>query len=229
MITCLCLLWAHKRSQSSNLDHRLVMDLSGLIMISGFLGARLTHVVLEEPFWYLDHPLQILQIWQGGFVFFGGLITSLATAIYYLSLKNQLSRFWEVADFFAPIISLGHALGRISCLVAGCCFGKMTNLPWAINSRHPTQIYLSIWEFAILALLLYLSHRRKLITGQLFLAWIFLHCLGRFWTEFLRDDDRGPILFLRFSSWMGLIGVLLSLIFFWRISSQKTTKSAFGT
>ncbi|MGZ3692355.1 MAG: prolipoprotein diacylglyceryl transferase, partial [Pseudobdellovibrio sp.] len=98
----------------------------------------------------------------------------------------------EWADFFAPLLSLSHALGRIGCLLSGCCFGIECDLPWALDGRHPTVLYLFFGEIAILFVLLYFEQRRHLYKpGDLFAKWILLHSVVRLNVEYFRDDFRG--------------------------------------
>ena len=109
--------------------------------------------------YYLRHPLDMLKIWEGGLVFYGGLLLAVPVAVWYMR-KHRLDA-WTIADIFAPYIALGHAVGRLGCFSAGCCYGEHAeDLPWAVTflhpeslakigiPLHPTQIYESIGELA---------------------------------------------------------------------------------
>lgn len=209
-----------KRAQRLNVLVSTALDLTLAIMIGAFVGARLLHVFYEMPEYYLAHPLAIFAVWEGGFVFYGGLAGALILGILVAQKKRVSVLLW--CDFFAPLGALGYALGRFACFAAGCCYGKPTELPWALVfptvdsfPRHPTQLYASAWElitFLILVALESLVRREKIKAapvGSLFLIWLILHASGRLLMEHFRDDLRGPaILDLSISTWLsGLIGV----------------------
>ncbi len=174
-------------------NRKLAFDIALLLMASGFVGGRLMHVFYEEWDHYKLHPELILYFWNGGFVFLGGLICCLITGYFFARIKKI--KFSEWADFFTPIFSLSHAFGRIGCFLAGCCFGSQCILPWAYAGRHPTALYLAGGEFLIFLLLLLVEKKRIFqLQGALFVLWLLLHSLMRFYVEFYRDDFRGVFL-----------------------------------
>lgn len=189
-----------------NLDRKLIFDFAILLMISGFIGGRLMHVLYEEWPYYLKRPWQIIYFWQGGFVFYGGLLFSILITWFYSRIRKV--NFLSMADFFAPTLSLAHALGRMGCYFAGCCYGAKCQLPelnqffsnWKIlgtlDGRHPTVLYLIIGEILIFNYLIFLEKKfleKKLIyfAGALFVKWILVHSLMRLFVEYFRDDFRG--------------------------------------
>lgn len=180
---------------SSRVDHfhknrKIAFDLAIIIMISGFVGGRLLHVFFEEWEYYSQDLMRIFEFWRGGFVYFGGMFAAFATAFVYVKIKKI--NFLEWADFFAPLFSLAHALGRIGCLLSGCCFGIECNLPWALEGRHPTVLYLLFGELMTFFILLYLERKRHLYKpGDLFAKWILLHSVIRLNVEYFRNDFRG--------------------------------------
>ncbi len=180
-------------------NRKTAFDISLLLMAAGFIGARLMHVFYEEWDYYKADPLLIFHFWNGGFVFFGGLIACLISG--YVFARYRKINFSEWADFFTPLFSLAHALGRLGCFLAGCCFGSSCALPWAYAGRHPTALYLVGGEFLIFLFLLFLEKKQlckkfsvKKISGGLFMLWLLLHSVLRFNVEFLRDDFRGAFL-----------------------------------
>lgn len=207
------------RSQLRHKDMVIALEVAFLIMVGGFVGGRLFHVFYEMPEFYMKSPKYILYFWNGGFVFYGGVIGSLLAAAVYISLQ-KLS-FLEWADFFSPIISLGYSLGRISCFLAGCCYGKFCSLPWATTfdwdpqrlPRHPTQLYAVFWEFLVYLFLVWLERRHEpnseeehKYQGRVFYAWLVLHSIGRMIMEHYRDDFRGAqYAGLSISSWLSLV------------------------
>ena len=200
------------RVDAQNFDRKLAFNLALILMISGFLGGRLFHIFYEEFNYYKADPVLALYFWNGGFVYLGGLLFAWPVAWIYCQFKKISFLTW--ADFFAPLLSLAHALGRVGCILSGCCFGQYCELPWGIAGRHPTAIYLTVGEFIIFFLLITLEKRQlslknKVVTslenqipGQIFFKWIFLHSLMRYSVEFYRDDFRGS--FFRF----GILGSL---------------------
>mgnify|MGYP000408300968 CR=1 FL=1 len=218
LIFSLSVFWLLHRAQKLNRDRGVALDLGLVIMICGFLGSRVFHVIYEEPKYYWEEPADIFKVWQGGFVFYGGFLGAWLGGIWFLKKKRQPILVWH--DLLAPIISLGYSLGRLACLAAGCCYGKETYLPWGIRfplgveaptgiSLHPTQLYSSIWEFLVFLVLITLESRplkNNRIPGVLFAIWLTLHALGRLVMEYFRMDARGP-------SFLGLsISSLISLI-----------------
>lgn len=196
--------YAAERAHTRHKDTRDALEVALMIMLGGFIGGRLFHVLYEMPDFYFKQPEYILYFWNGGFVFFGGMIGSLLFAGVYCRLKKV--SFLEWGDFFAPLIALGYGLGRGSCVLAGCCYGKFCALPWAITlswdpqklPRHPTQFYAIIWELLTFALLIFLERRREpnseeeeAARGNIFFVWMLLHSIGRLIMERYRDDFRG--------------------------------------
>ncbi len=214
---CLCVYWFYRRCESRSLPQKNAMDIGLIILIGGFVGARLFHILFEYPSHYLENPLEIFYIWQGGFVFYGGFLFAYLLAFLY-ARKLQLT-FWLWHDTLAPVLSLGYALGRLACFFVGCCYGKICDLPWAVSLkqvdihnhaissvlRHPTQLYASGLEFLTLFFLLWYE-KRKPALGNVFLAWLALHSVNRIIMEIFRDDPRG-------AHYFGLsISTLISLL-----------------
>lgn len=175
-------------------DRRLAYDLAIILMISGLVGGRLMHVFYEEWTYYQKYPMQILYFWQGGYVFFGGFILGTLGCLTYCKIKKI--DFMDAADFFAPLLSLSHAFGRLGCFFAGCCYGAKCTLPWALEGRHPTTIYLSVGELLIFTYLLFFEKKmrdlkRPNLKGSVFVKWVLLHSLMRYFVEYFRDDFRG--------------------------------------
>lgn len=205
-VTFILLLLNSELEQNPKINRKITFDLALLIMITGFIGGRMTHVVYEEWNFYREFPLEIFKFWKGGFVFYGGLFLALASVSLYL--KNKKQSFYQWADFLTPYVGLSYALGRIGCFFEGCCYGTHCELPWAIANRHPTQLYMSLAEIVLLAVLMYWRKKQKdsFKTGLLFLAWVCGHALNRFAIEFFREDDRGAMLAnLSISQWLSLV------------------------
>lgn len=205
------------------IDRKLAFNVAIILMISGFIGGRLLHVFYEEWDYYRNDPRLILFFWNGGFVYFGGLIAGWLAVWAYCIYKKMSFLKW--ADFFAPILSLSHALGRIGCVLSGCCFGTYCTLPWSIEGRHPTASYLVFGELLVFAIIYKLEkiNQAKEIPaadGTLFFKWVFLSSFLRYCVEFYRDDFRGnffhiPLLGSLSVSQLICLGLMIiSLVFF---------------
>lgn len=215
---CLALLWVVRRAHQSHLSREITLDVSLLVMVSGFIGARLFHVFYENPAYYQEDWLRLFEVWNGGFVFYGGALTAGFLGVLYLHVKTK-GFFESYLDLFAPVGAFTYILGRFACFLTGCCYGKYCDLPWAINERHPTQLYAAFWEFGTLLILLGCekipaqSRRPSFLakSGSIFYLWMILHASGRLLMEAFRDDFRGPTLGLSVSSWISVGLILLGL------------------
>lgn len=203
-VTFILLLINAELNQNSKIDRKITFDLALIIMITGFIGGRLVHVLYEEFAFYQEFPLEIFKFWKGGFVFYGGFILSLISVLAYLKSKKQ--NFYVWADFLTPYLALSYALGRMGCFFEGCCYGSHCELPWAIAGRHPTQLYMVVAELILVAAIMLISKRKSLPTGLVFLTWVCGHAINRFVIEFFREDDRGAlILNLSISQWLSAL------------------------
>ena len=121
---------ADPRARTRGLDRQRVMDLGIWIIISALVGAKLLLLIVDFDS-SRANPRELLALARSGGVFYGGLIAAVVVALLYLR-RHQLP-LWTTTDVFAPGIALGHVVGRLGCLLAGCCFGKPTTVPWAIT------------------------------------------------------------------------------------------------
>jgi len=173
------------------LDKYPLLDLGLYTVIAGIIGARINYIIAFNLSYYLEHPLRIFMIQQGGLSIQGGLIAGAAFAFWYMR-KHRIP-LWKTADTFAPGIIMGQAIGRIGCDVFGVPMERAW--PWGIefmgNIVHPVQIYEVILNFA---LFLVLWHKRKAVEyeGQLFIYYIIGFSLNRFIVEFFRTN---PLVF----------------------------------
>jgi phosphatidylglycerol:prolipoprotein diacylglycerol transferase len=195
------LFWVVRRCEIYNLPKKNVLDLSLLLMLSALLGARLFHAVYENFDFYRQYPVRFFYLWEGGFVFYGGMILAFIAAFAYLHFIRAPQK-GDYFDTFAPVLSFTYGFGRIGCFLAGCCYGQSCDLPWAIDHRHPTQLYATFWEIGAILLLLGLEKidrkkRPKMLSrpGDLFILWLFLHAAGRILMEHYREDFRGEEIF----------------------------------
>jgi phosphatidylglycerol:prolipoprotein diacylglycerol transferase len=194
---------ARRQAKREGIDPDKILDITLYVLLAALIGARLLFVFMNFAE-YADEPLRILKIWEGGLVFYGGLLPAVAIGIWYI--KRLGLPLWQIADILAPSLAIGHAMGRIGCFFAGCCYGGACDLPWAVTFTnpqslayplgeplHPTQLYSSLSLFALFGFLI-LLRKKKTFPGELFWTYILCYAFGRFLLEFLRGDPRGGFL-----------------------------------
>ena len=223
------------RARRQGIDGARVMDLGIYLIIAALVGAKLMLVVVDFNY-YLAQPREILSLFRAGGVFYGGLIAAVAVALW-LVRRYGLS-MWTTADLFAPGIALGHVIGRFGCLLAGCCYGRPTDMPWAITFTdpaaaanvgtplgiplHPTQLYDAGAELLIMVLLLATERRGRTFAGRTFWLYILLYGVSRFISEFYRGDERGAIMGLSTSQFISVIAVPLAVAMLAWLRSRGT-------
>ena len=132
----LALYYAVRRARRFGLDGNRVLDLGIYIIISALIGAKLLLLVVDfDYFW--RQPAELWTLARSGGVFYGGLVVAFAVAFWYV--RRHRLPVWPVADAIAPGIALGHVVGRFGCLLAGCCYGKPTMMPWGITFTDPVR------------------------------------------------------------------------------------------
>ncbi len=190
-------LWtAGRRAVLVGISPERVADVGPWLIIGTVIGARLVYVLSYpqafegKPFWH------VFAVWQGGLVFYGGLFGASGACILFCKL-NKIA-LWRFADVLAPSVALGHAIGRIGCLMNGCCFGRACELPWAIkfpaghetypHAVHPTQIYESLLNFALYLALAWFFRKRRKFDGQIFALYLMGYAVVRSSVEMFRGD-----------------------------------------
>ncbi len=196
--------YCYRLAKKKGLRGEVVLDLGIIGMLSGVIGSRIFHILVEAPSYYWEKPLRVFEFWRGGFVSWGGFIGLVLSFIIYIRWKKlSLTAYLDLIAAGAPLIKF---FVRVACLLTGCCYGSPTDLPWAITfinpastayyyfpnlPLHPTQIY-SMIHAALLFLLVNWYYRRDpkpgLTACVLAMGWT----LPRFAIEFFRGDaDRG--------------------------------------
>lgn len=196
--------------------------LTGLL-IAGVLGSRIAYVILNWKTQFSANPIDILKIWEGGLVFYGGLVLALVV-FFGWCLKKGVS-ITRMADALAVVLPLGHAFGRIGCFFYGCCWGRRTTgllgvsfppgSPASYDQFHagllpsphlaslsvmPVQLFEAA-AVAVLFGLLYMAWRRFSFSRPGLTAGLYLcgYAVVRSALECLRDDPRGTVGFLSLS------------------------------
>jgi phosphatidylglycerol:prolipoprotein diacylglycerol transferase len=194
-------LWfLYRQGRKAGLDAPRLLDAAFYIMIVSLIGAKLILLVGNFSY-YLSNPKDLLWVARSGGVFQGGLAFGVLFALWYFRRRKLPT--WKIADIAAPALALGHGFGRIGCFLAGCCYGRTCDLPWAAtfhdeyahnltglplgNPLHPVQLYEAVLNFAN-ALFLYFLLKKKTFDGQVFPFYIMSYSVIRYVTEFFRGD-----------------------------------------
>jgi len=223
------------RARKAGLDAQKMLDLGVALVIAALVGAKLL-LLLTNFNYFRANPAEIIVLARSGGVFYGGLIGATLVAFWYIRRHNL--PLWTTCDMFAPGIALGHVIGRLGCLMAGCCYGLPTNVPWAITftdpfaaanvgtplnqALHPTQLYEAGAELLILVFLLATERKGRPYPGRTFWGYMLLYAVSRFIIEFYRGDERGMIMGWSTSQFISLILAPLSLVMLIRLRKRAT-------
>ncbi len=210
-------------AEREGLDPDKSWNLGILAILSGIVGAKILFIAQDWSY-YSANPRQIFSFatLQTGGIFYGGLIAAIGMSLWYM--RRHRFPLLKTCDAFAPGVALGHAIGRLGCFAAGCCYGKPTDLPWGVTFTdelahkltgttlgvplHPTQIYEFLVEMANFGVLMWLFRRRS-FDGQVIGAYLFLYGFARYFFEFLRDDPGRGSLFHGAMTGMQFISILM--------------------
>lgn len=183
---------ADKRQLPLNRDGQ--SDLLFYCVLGVILGGRLGYVLFYNAGYYLQHPLQIFSVWEGGMSFHGGLLGVVVAAVLF-SWRRKLPLLL-LGDILVTASALGLGLGRIGNFINGELWGRVTTLPWGMvfpaagpELRHPSQLYEAILEGLVLFLILWWLHRRQAPHGVPFFSFFLLYGSFRFAIEFFRQPD----------------------------------------
>jgi len=222
-------------SKRSGIDPEKATNLAIYCALSGLLGAKLLMFVFDFNL-YWQHPEEIFTMatLQAAGVFQGGLV--LATAFAFWFMRRNKMPLLPTADAFAPGVAIGHAIGRLGCFAAGCCWGDVCDKPWAVTFRnpdayrlvgvplniplHPTQLYEVVAELLLFAFLWWRAksaHR----PGEILGLYLVISSIARFIIEFYRNHQQalpfgGPF---SLTQWIALILILPGLYLVWRPSA----------
>ncbi len=193
-------------------DQDRAVDMVFAVVLSGFLGAR-AYYILQNFSWYLQNPPAVFAFWEGGLVFYGGVVGALLGVIIFSKIKKQSAL--KSLDFLLPYVALTHAAGRVGCFLNGCCYGKACDLPWAVKFEgtgspgHPVQLYEAVFN-SLLFLFLNWKYGRKRFDGQVTAFYFMGYSIGRFVMEFFRGDNPA-IFFLTHNQWFSILLFISSI------------------
>ena len=207
-------------------------DVAMFALLGGIIGSRVFYVIQNGDHYFdTSRPdwsfLDFFKLWEGGLVFYGGFIGAVILAGIVMRVRKE--KVLPMLDVLAPSLALGHAFGRIGCLMRGCCYGKPVSegawwgirfpdnaLPYATESAclhgklipagtplFPTQIVSAIDLLIVFGLLSFYFKRRR-GKGEVFALYLMLYSVHRFAVEFFRGDTRAPGA-LSPAQWIGLV------------------------
>lgn len=200
------------------------IDLTLVVLIGGIIGARLYFIAVNWPLFQND-LLGVFRMWEGGLVLHGAIIGGMLSMAIYLR-RHHISFLW-VADLAAPGALLAQAIGRLGCVLNGCCYGQPTTLPWGVSfpvvlddvSRHPTQLYEFTGDMIVVVILWFLR-KRKPFDGFIFSLYLVFYSFVRVVVEFWRADPAEVFGELRFAQVVSLcllaLGIALMGYLSWR-------------
>jgi len=231
-------LWLTLRlAKQEGMDRKTRDQISNVIIytvIGGLLGSKLLLVVVDLRY-YVAHPLELVYILRAGGVFFGGLIGGIVTAV--LLFRRYQLPFYRTADMVAPHLALGHAIGRLGCFSAGCCYGAACDAPFAVTFHShfahsvvgvpletplfPTQLMSAAMLLVVFLVTRFVIYPRRKWDGQVLWSYVLLYSIGRFIIEFFRGDIARGFVWgtLSTSQFIGIILAALSagmLVRAWR-------------
>ena len=233
-------LWmAVRRANAAGLDGSRVLDMGIWVIIAALVGAKALLFVVDFRH-FTSSGEAFLSLLRSGGVFYGGLIAAGLVCIQ--QLRTHRLQIWPAGDLFAPGIAAGYMVGRLGCLMAGCCYGRPTDVAWAITFTdpaaalnvgtplgvplHPTQLYESVAGLVILVALLATERRGRVFAGRTFWRFVLLYGVSRFVIEFFRGDDRGAVAVLSTSQFISLVLVPLAVVMLWHLGRSAAAATA---
>jgi len=194
---------SYKLLSDTQIDRFFVWAVIGVI-----IGGRIGYVLFYQTNLFFSKPTYILEIWNGGMSFHGGLI-GMIFSIYLFSIKSNI-RFFYLSDLVSLVAPIGLFLGRISNFINTELYGRVTEFPFAMiypsidnSPRHPSQLYEALFEGVILLLILFIYFNKKpkkYLIGNISALFLIFYSIFRFLIEYLREpDDHLGLVFYYFS------------------------------
>ncbi len=220
------------RLSTNNWNKEQVSDVIFYCAIGVILGGRIGYILFYNFDVFLDNPLIIVRIWEGGMSFHGGML-GVFTALYLFARKTNRT-FFQVSDYIAPMVPLGLGFGRLGNFVNKELWGRPVDslVPWAMDygdhvARHPSSLYQALTEGLLLFIILFIYSKKPRPTMAVSGVFMLVYGSFRFITEFYRTPD-AQLGFVMFD-WMTK-GQQLSIpmiifgigILIWAYNKQKT-------
>jgi phosphatidylglycerol:prolipoprotein diacylglycerol transferase len=209
------LLVARWRARRAGLVPDEITDICVWALLGGIIGSRIVYILQNTDYFFNTRrpewsPLDLVKIWQGGLVFYGGLIGAMVVTL--LLLRTRKLKILPVLDVLTPSLALGHAFGRIGCYLHGCCYGVPVHpgawygctfpdkaIPYFSPPLYippgtplwPTQLVSSLDLFGIFIILSFFFRRQRR-SGEVTALYLLLYSTERFIVEFFRGDTNLP-------------------------------------
>ena len=202
------------KATTNALQKENVIDLVLYVALGAILGGRLGFILFYQFGHYVDNPIDVLKVWQGGMSFHGGLLGAFVGG--WMFSRRSGIPLLQLADFTAPLCAVGLFFGRIANFINQELWGRASDVSWAMVfpadplglARHPSQLYEAALEGLVLFIVLWVYSARPRPTGAVTGLFLAGYGLFRFAVEFFREPDAelGFIV----SDW-GTMGQMLSL------------------
>lgn len=197
-----------------------------LLMVAVIVGGRIGYVLFYNPAYYLQHPLKIFALWEGGLSFHGGAIAMVLLG--YLFCRKHNYNFFQLADPVTPFAAIGIGLGRLGNFINAELYGRVTDKPWGMIfptdnqqlPRHPSQLYEAFLEGLVLFFITFIALKKSNRYGICFWLFITFYGIFRFIVEFYRQPDEQLGFIIGFltmgqilSGIMAVVGIVGSIFF----------------
>ena len=230
-----------KLARERKLDADVITNLAVYCAFAGIIGSKLMMFLFDWTYWS-THPAEIftMSTLQAAGVYQGGLILAIAVAWWYM--KKHGLPFLATSDLLTPGLAIGHAIGRLGCFAAGCCYGEKCDRPWAVTFTnpdagqrvgvplgvplHPTQLYEAMGNLVLFGLLWW-KMRRGYRTGELLGYYLILYSVLRFGVEFFRHHEQAfPLpVSLSITQWISLVLFGAGLYILWKVPAAEPRSS----
>lgn len=225
------------------IEKNIILDLSFYVLIGTILGARLFYFLFYDINYFLANPLKFFAIWEGGMVYYGGLIGGISLG--YIFLKKRKVNILKIADVVGVVINLGYFIGRWGCFGYGCCYGKVCSPDFPLGVKFPAKHYYGLspaFEYQlskglvkpddnfslpvyptqlfesfaglIIFVILFLLWKRKKFDGQIAALSLIFYGIARFVIEFFRINP--VFLFLTVSQWISILMIISGIIIYYK-------------
>lgn len=209
------------QAKKEKINPDIIFNIAFIAFVFGVLGARIFYV-FENLGYYAKNPAEIIMLQHGGLSWFGGLILGVFSSIAYLKAKKL--PIYKMLDLIAPFVALAQSIGRIGCLLNGCCFGKVCEygiyFPVHKLVLIPTQLYSSLILIFIFVCLRFLQDRPH-EEGTVFFTYLLLYSTKRFFMEFWRADNEIILLGLTLFQIISIIVFCISVFSLFLIKKSE--------
>lgn len=216
--------WGDRRWAARTGDNGVVSSLALWAVPAGVIGARLYHVITDYEI-YTHHPFNAFAIWDGGLGIPGGIAAGVISGL--IVARHRGLPLGHLLDVVAPVLPLAQAIGRWGNWFNQELFGRPSTLPWAVQidptnrprgyeafrTFQPTFLYESLWNLAVVGIVLLVERQHRLRSGRLFAVYLTGYALGRFLVERMRIDFAHTIAGLRVNEWTSLLAFTVAIAF----------------